>query len=259
VPLVSSLQALGHQQTFLIVAVLTMLVTISLGLFIRDAPHGVGSGASAHGESFVQSLHGLWAVLANRKLWPLFAMGSCFGMPFQTVGGLWAGPYLLDVYKMNQAQVSLAVLAMVAAFHVGNLLYGPLERVVGSQKRTIVGGVVTMVGLLLVLAAWPGLGLTPTIVLLVLFCLCTPFYPVLAAHCREFVPLSRAGRAIACVNLMGLTTIFVTQKLTGWIVEFTASAEGVTTAVGYRLVFVCIAVILGVGVSGYLRVRDAPR
>jgi predicted MFS family arabinose efflux permease len=257
-PMVWALQSLGHQQTFLIVAALTALVTVALGCFVRDAPQGVASGASGHGESFAQSVRGLWAVLADRRLWPLFAMGSCFSVPFNTIGGLWAGPYLLDVYRMDKGQASLALLAMVVAFHLGNLLYGPLERAVGSRKWTIVGGVAMMIVLLLVLAGWPALGLMPTIVLLVLFCLCTPFYPVLAAHCREFVPLSRAGRAIACVNLMGLSTVFVVQKLTGWIVESTAAEDGVTTSAGYRLAFLSLALVLGVAVSGYLRVRDAP-
>jgi predicted MFS family arabinose efflux permease len=258
-PLVLSLAALGLQQTFLIVALLTMLVTIALGLFIRDAPPGADSGTAAgHRESLGQSLRGLWAVLSDRKLWPLFAMGSCFSMPFNTVGGLWAGPYLLDVFKMDKTQASLAILAMVAAFHLGNLLYGPLERAVGSQKRTIVAGVLVMIALLALLAVGPALGLTATIVLLVLFCLCTPFYPVLGAHCREFVPLSRAGRALACVNLMGLMVVFSMQKLSGWLVELGASIGDGLAANGYRMVFVCIAVILGIAVSGYLQVRDAP-
>ncbi|MFT5173914.1 MAG: MFS family permease [Gammaproteobacteria bacterium] len=258
-PLVLSLHGWGLQRTFLAVAVLTTVVTIAVGVFIRDAPPGADSGAAGRGESLAQSLRGLWAVLSNKKLWPLFAMGSCFSMPFNTVGGLWAGPYLWDVYSTDKTQTSLVILAMVAAFHVGNLLYGPLQRAVGSQKRTIVAGVLVMIVLLLLLAVGPGLGLTVTIVLLVLFCLCAPFYPVLAAHCRDFVPLSRAGRAIACVNLMGLTMVFIMQKLSGWMVEFGASVADATAGVGYRLVFVCIALILSIAVAGYLRVGEAPR
>jgi hypothetical protein len=57
---------------------------------------------------------------------------------------------------------------------------------------------------------------------------------------------------------MGLTTVFVLQKLTGWMVEVTRDADGATTALGYRLVFVTIAIALSVGLAGYLRVRDVP-
>ena len=67
-------------------------------------------------------------------MWPLFAMGTCFSLPFNTIGGLWAGPYLLDVHALGKATVSYALLAMVAAFHLGNLLYGPVERRLASRK-----------------------------------------------------------------------------------------------------------------------------
>ena len=113
----------------------------------------------------------------------------------------------------DMGRMVITVLGMVAAFHLGNLAYGPAERALGPRKWTVLGGAATMIALLLVLAGWPGLGSGPTVALLIAFCLFTPFYPVLAAHCRGFVPLARAGRAIACVNLMGLTTVFLMQKL----------------------------------------------
>ena len=127
-----------------------------------------------------------------------------------------------------------------------------------GRKRTVVGGVVALIALLVVLAAWPRPPASPAIALLVVFCLCTPFYPVLAAHCRGFVPLARAGRAIACVNLMGLTTTFAVQKLTGWLVEATASEGGATTLLGYRIVFATVAAALALGLWGYSRAQDVP-
>jgi len=258
VPLLLALEALGHQRTFLGVAAATLLVTVAIGLFVRDAPEGQQSAASGRGETLAQSVRGLWAVLAERRLWPVFAMGACFTAPFAVVGGLWAGPYLVDVHGLGREQASFAVLAMVAAFHLGNLGYGPLERFLGTRKWTVVSGVISMIALLSVLAAWPGMAAVATVAVLVLYCLCTPFYPVLAAHCRAFVPLGRAGRAISVVNLTGLVTVFALQKLTGWMVEVTRASDGTTTAPGYRLVFVTLALALLLAVTGYLRVRDAP-
>ena len=185
-------------------------------------------------------------------------MGSCFSLPFNAVGGLWAGPYLLDVQGLTREQASVGVLAMVVAYHLGNLAYGPVERMFDSRKWTVTGGVALMIGLLVVVAVSPGLAAGSAIVLMVLVCLFAPFYPVLAAHCRGFVPLSRAGRAISCVNLMGLTTLFAMQKLTGWMVELTAAPDGSTTLLGYRLAFATIALALAVALAGYLRVRDVP-
>jgi len=258
VPLVLSLEAFGHRRTFLVVAAATLLFTAVLGLLVRDAPPGSDPLATGRGETLRQSLRGLWAVLTERRLWPVFAMGSCFSLPFNAVGGLWAGPYLLDVHGLTPEQAGFGVLAMVVAFHLGNLLYGPVERALASRKRTIAGGVVLMVSMLAVLAVLPDPGVAASIALLVAFCLCAPFYPVLAAHCRGFVPLARAGRAIACVNLMGLATLFAMQKATGWLVELTAAADGSTTAAGYRLAFASIGLLLAAALAGYLRVRDVP-
>jgi predicted MFS family arabinose efflux permease len=258
VPLVLALESLGHQRTFLTISALTLVMTVAIGLYVRDAPPGQDGEATGRGETLAQSLRGLWAVLMERRLWPVFAMGACFSMPFATVGGLWAGPYLLDIQGLNKEQAGFAVLVMVAAFHLGNLGYGPVERAFATRKWTIVGGVLAMIALLSVIAVLPGPGLVSAVLLLTLVCLCAPFYPVLAAHTRGFVPLSRVGRAIACVNLMGLTTLFLMQKFTGWLVEITASAEGETTALGYRLAFASIAVALVLALLGYLRVRDVP-
>ena len=36
------------------------------------------------------------------------------------------------------------------------------------------------------------------------------------------------------MNLVGLATVFVVQKITGWLVEATAAADGTTTLLGYR-------------------------
>lgn len=257
VPLVLTLEALGHERTFLAVAGATLLITIAIGLFVRDGPPGREGDLTARGETLMQSLRGLWAVATERRLWPVYAMGACFSMPFATVGGLWAGPFLLDVHGFDREQAGLAVLAMVVAFHLGNLAYGLVERLFATRKWTVVGGVLVMTLLLVIMSALPGTGAITAVVMLTLVCLCAPFYPVLAAHCRGFVPSGRVGRAIACVNLMGLSTLFLMQKFTGWVVELT-SVDGATTALGYRLAFASIAVVLIIAVAVYLRARDVP-
>ena len=257
-PLVLLLEGIGRQWTFVWVAAATLIVTLAIGVIIRDTPPGHTGERRSTGESLNESLRGLWEVVTDRKLWPVYAMATCFSVPFHAIGGLWAGPFLLDVHGFNEEQASFGVLAMVAAFHLGNLLYGPAERLFKTRKWTVVGGVLIMIAILLVLSTVPAMGVYPAVVLLVAFCLLSPFYPVLAAHCRGFVPMARAGRAIACVNLMGLTTVFTLQKLTGFMVDATATPDGETTVLGYRLVFVTLAVVLTLAVSGYLKARDVP-
>ena len=248
-PLVFALERAGHQVTFMVVFAVTLLVTLAIGLFVRDAPAGKPSGRPETPETLVQSLRGLKEVALQRELWPLYAVGACYAMPFNAIGGLWSGPYLREVHGLSNEQAGLLLMAMVAAFHLGNLGYGPLERRFKARKPTVSAGLAAMIGTLVLLALFPAMSLPVAAVLLVLFCLCSPYYPVLAAHVREFVPIARAGRAIACVNLVGLGSVFAMQKISGLVVD----AGG---AHAYPVVFALVALALLVALVLYQRANE---
>jgi hypothetical protein len=115
-----------------------------------------------------------------------------------------------------------------------------------------------MLSCLLPLALLPHLPLAVVVPLLVVFAFCSPFFVTLAAHCRGFVPVHRVGRAIACINLMGLVNVFVLQAAAGVLVDGATGAGGQATSSGYRLVFAMVAGILVVTGAIYTRVRDVP-
>jgi hypothetical protein len=68
----------------------------------------------------------------------------------------------------------------------------------------------------------------------------------------------RVGRAIACINLMGLVNVFVLQAAAGVLVEGVTGGEPEAAAAGYRSVFLLVAIVLMVAGSVYTRVRDVP-
>jgi hypothetical protein len=138
------------------------------------------------------------------------------------------------------------------------MAYGPLDRIFNTRKRVVLGGVAGMLSCLLPLAAFPHLPLAVVVPLLVTFAFCSPFFVTLAAHCREFVPVQRVGRAVACINLMGLVNVFVLQAAAGVLVEGVNGAEPGAAAAGYRLVFAMVAIVLIITGSIYTRVRDVP-
>ena len=146
---------------------------------------------------------------------------------------------------------------MMLAFHVGYLAYGPLDRLFASRKRVVLGGVAGMIATLLGLCARPEPPLVPVLVLLTIFSLCAPFYITLAAHCRDFVPIQRVGRALACINLGGLVGVFVLQAGTGLLMETVADGGAGSEATGYRLVFLTLALVLVAAAVPYAGIRDA--
>lgn len=209
-------------------------------------------------EGIWQSLRGLWEVASDRNLLHIYIMGSCFTAPFLTVGGLWAGPYLRDVYALTNTQSSYVLFAMMLALYLGYVAYGPMDRIFNTRKWVVLGGVAGMLLCLLPLAVIPNLPLVVVVPLLVIFAFCSPFFVTLAAHCRGFVPVHRVGRAIACINLMGLVNVFVMQAAAGVLAEGVTGGQGEAAANGYRLVFAMVAVVLAVTGSVYTRVRDVP-
>ena len=257
-PLALTLGQVGFAPTFATLGVLTLAFSAAIYFVVVDGP---GAGGSRHGhvvEGIWQSLRGLWEVASDRKLLPVYIMGSCFTAPFLTVGGLWAGPYLRDVHGLTNTQSSYVVLAMMLALYLGYMVYGPLDRVFNTRKWVVLGGVAGMLACLLPLAIIPKLPLVVVVLLLVVFAFCSPFFVTLAAHCRGFVPVHRVGRAISCINLMGLVNVFVMQAVAGVLVEGVAGGQGQALADGYRWVFAMVAVVLILTGSVYTRVRDVP-
>jgi predicted MFS family arabinose efflux permease len=187
----------------------------------------------------------------------IFAMGFCFAAPFMTIGGLWAGPYFIKIQNLDTETASLLLLSMVVAMHLGTYCYGPLERLAGSRKRLILAGVGVEIAALSILVVWPDAPLAIAGVSLFVFGLAAPFYVVLVAHARSFVPPRRAGRAFTCINLAGLTGVFVMQSGTGALIDLVARTGG-APATGYRLVFLSVIVILVASAVIYRRQPEIP-
>jgi hypothetical protein len=199
----------------------------------------------------------LLVVMRMPELRRIFAMGFCFAAPFMTIGGLWAGPYFTTIQNLDTKAASLFLLSLIVALHLGTYCYGPLERLAQSRKRLILTGVGIEIAALSVLVAWPDAPLAVAGASLFVFGLAAPFFVVLAAHARIFVPARRVGRAITCITLVGLTGVFVMQTGTGALIDLVARAGG-TPATGYRLVFLSVIVILVASALIYRRQPETP-
>lgn len=256
-PLAYALGHFGLPATFLWLAAATAAVTLALHFGLRDHPADAPGDTVAQAETLGQTISGLLVVVRMPELWRIFAMGFCFSAPFMTIGGLWAGPYFITVQNLDSETASLFLLSLVVALHLGTFCYGPLERLAKSRKRLILSGVGVEIAALSVLVIWPGAPLAIAAASLFIFGLAAPFFVVLAAHARSFVPARRAGRAITCINLAGLTGVFLMQSGTGAVIDLVESTGG-TPETGYRLVFLCVIIILIASAMIYGRQPEVP-
>jgi predicted MFS family arabinose efflux permease len=256
-PLAYALEQFGWQATFLSVAAMTAVVTLGLFFGLRDRPPDAPGAAPVKAESFGETIAGLLVVMRMPELRRIFAMGFCFTAPFMTVGGLWAGPYFIEVQGLDAGTASLFLLALVVALHLGTFCYGPLERLTRSRKRLILTGVGVEIVSLGLLVIWPDAPLVLAGVSLFIFAMAAPIYVVLVAHARRFVPARRAGRALTCINLAGLTGVFVMQSGTGALIELVVRTGGAPVT-GYRLAFLSVIAILAVSALIYRKQPESP-
>ena len=256
-PLAFALGQFGLPATFLGIAAATAVVTLVLYFALRDRPPDAPDAPARSAETLGETIAGLLVVMRMPELRRIFAMGFCFAAPFMTIGGLWAGPYFTTIQNLDAGTASLFLLGLVIALHLGTFCYGPLERLARSRKRLILAGVGVEIAALSVLVVWPDAPLAIAGASLFVFALAAPFYVVLAAHARSFVPARRAGRAMTCINLAGLTGVFVMQSATGALIDLVERSGG-AAATGYRLVFLSVIVILVASAAIYRRQPEAP-
>jgi len=252
-PLAIMLQKFGFTQSFLLLAAAILVLTALIFFCVHDRPPGMEQPTRPK-ESVGKAFAAILAMMKDRDIRGTLIMASCFAAPFSTIGGLWAGPYLRDVHGLDQTGAGYVLLVMVLALNGGTLAFGPLDRIFNSRKKVVLGSCVAMVLTLGTLALVPHPPFWFALSMLVLFCVSSPFFVVLAAHCRGFVPDYLAGRAITCMSLVGVGMIFVAQWVTGFIVDF-ASGDADTA---YRLVFAAVAGLILVASLFYARIRDIP-
>jgi predicted MFS family arabinose efflux permease len=252
VPLGFFLQSAGWTPTFLGIALITLAVIGLCFMVLRDGPPG-SEARGKRPESLAESLRGLLAVLADGDVRRIMAMATCVIAPFMCVGGLWAGPYLQVVHGLDPVEASWVLLGMITAANIGTLLYGPLDRWLGSRRKVVLGGAAATMTMLAALALWPAPGLWLAIVMFLLFAVVTQFYVMLTAHSRGFVPIERTGRVFTTINLFALGSAFLAQWLTGLLVALPGGGLGTET--GFRLAFGFLALML---LGAILVYRPAP-
>lgn len=249
-PFAWSAATFGWRNSFLGLAVVTLVVVVLFYATVRDRPPG-SSLPTTHRESLRDVFSGLLQVWRTPGLLPLLSMHFFAYATMLTVLGIWGGPYLFDVYKLDGVERGNVLLVMGVAQTLGILAYGPMDRVLRSRKKVVVGGAIISAFFLGVLAlvAHPPLWLA--VVLLVAACFFCAFGTVIVAQGRTLFPDRLGGRAVTTVNLAQCLGLTVLPALTGCIVDAYGAND-----LAYRLVFATLAGGLLLGLIPYSRSPD---
>ena len=249
-PLAWIAATVGWRNGFIGLAAVTVIVAVTFYVFVRDRPPDKPAPV-ARRESLGEIVKGLQEVWTTPGLMPVLAMHFFAYATMLTVLGVWGGPYLYDVHKLDAVQRGNVLLAMGVAQIAGILAYGPMDRLLRSRKKAVLGGAAISLALLVLLALWPKPPLGVTVVLLTAFCFFCAFGTVIVAQGRALFPDRLAGRGVTTVNMAQCLGLAVLPALVGYIVEAFGNGD-----LAYRVAFGVLGMGLILGASVYVRSRD---
>lgn len=236
---------------------LAMLGTgLLIYIFVRNSPaeHGLPSLAMIDGlppaPEAPQSLplwQGVRIVLQERNTWLLGVYGFLLFGTMTMMQGLWAVPYLMDVYGYRQQEAAAALTLWSVGLIIGCTLWGYVaDQVIGTRKGVVVPGAAVYALLWVLLVVYPE-GLSPGMVHLALFWggLFAPTFVPSYAQLKDSVPPQVVATAM---GLLGFCLWFggaCYQQVSGVILASFPKVAGHTPVTAYRLVFgLCLASVM---------------
>jgi predicted MFS family arabinose efflux permease len=252
-PLAFMAELMGWRGAFLGMGGVVLATAALVGLVVHDAPHG--TDPSARHESVAAALRGVLEVLRNRRLWAIVPMSFTGYAVLVTVRGLWAGPYLAEVFALAPVARGNALLLMSVAMILGTMAYGALERRLDRRREPVLAGSAMVVLILLLLGLAPVPSAAMASALLAGLGLFGMTYALLMAQGRRFLADHEIGRGLTFLNGACFTGAALVQAASGVVIDL-ARAAGTTTAGAYGVLFLFLAALLATALAIYSRSPD---
>lgn len=253
-PLATIIDAVGWRPAVLAVGLFTLAIAILGSITIRNAPPHVPRPVFQP-TGWHSMLNGFREIFGNRGFLRLLAMGTVAFAPITTVAGLWGGPYFQQVHGYDTQEAGAVLFALFMMTMVGGLVFGPLDRLLGTRKKVVFGGAVGSALCVGAVAVFGGLPPVAVIVLLLGMTLCQNFYLTLNAHNRALVGDHLVGRASTLITVAAVGGIPVMQGGFGIALDW-GQAMGMTVEQSYRLGFGFIAASVFVAGLVYAGAED---
>jgi MFS family permease len=254
-PFALAVAAVGWRSTFIGVAVLMVLVTISVMLVVRE-----DTGArrfEPRKESFAESVAGLRAAIRTPSVVPIFFLHLVTHASFVLVVGLWGGPYLTHIYGYDLTARGNMLFAAAIAQVAAAFVWGPSDRLFRCYKVPVLLGAGATSVILALVAAF---GVLPPIWLLAWFLLIgalSAYTPVMIAHGKSLFEPHLVGRGMTLLNMGTMGGVFLTQLISGFVIDLFPVENGAYALDAYRLVFGLQALAVAAACLVYWRlVRD---
>jgi sugar phosphate permease len=255
-PLAMISSRLGWRLSFVLVGIFTLILGMLVWVVVRDRPSASSAGSAAVrlGSDRIPLADGVKKVLGEKAFWPLAVWFFFDCAVFFSFGGLWGGPYLMQVYGLDKPHAG-SVLSMLA---VGIIIGSPCLGIVSGKFFRGRKPVIVMTAAMTVVLTAPLAFATArlSIPLLYLICFGIGFFTAAAAvigfaSVKELYPGGMAGTSTGILNIFPFAGGALFQPLLGWVLEGYHRSGGGFAPEGYgaafRILFGCAVVSLLAG------------
>jgi predicted MFS family arabinose efflux permease len=252
-PFAFAVATVGWRVSFVIIAAAMVAAALVIALVV---PKDESADAPRPPESLRASLAGTLEAVRTPSFWPVFLLQLTGYSSFVLVVGLWGGPYLTHVYGYSLTERGNMLLLTVVAQVVGSFLWGMSDRLFDSYKIPVLTGSLLTAGLMALAAI---VGVFSSAGLLAWFIALgglSAYLTVLIAHGKSLFPPNLVGRGLTLFNMATMGGVFLTQAVTGMIIDLFPQVNGGYALYAYRTVFALQAVCILLGCLAYLRARD---
>ncbi|TKJ40544.1 MFS transporter [Candidatus Aerophobetes bacterium Ae_b3b] len=261
---------LGWRVTFIIIGLVSLVLALLTYLIVRDHPAELGvSGilkaegttSSSSGEQKLPLLQGVKMVLSEKKFWPLAVWFFCTGGILFGFGGLWAGPYLMQVYNLSKAQTGNILMMIAVGMIVGSPMLGLLsEKVFHGRKLVLLISSSTLTGIwVLFVLLVDGLSVFFLYGLFFLLGIFASGIVVIGfAAAKELFPAQIAGTSTGMVNLFPFAGGALFQPVIGLVLDYSGKLDNIYSIEAYRISFVGFLLAAILALISVLFMRETP-
>ncbi|MGZ8325487.1 MAG: MFS transporter [Rhodoplanes sp.] len=256
-PLAYATAAIGWRASFAVIAAAMAGLGLLVAGLIRD---GAKERAAESGrESLMDSLRGVAGAWRFPDVGRLFLLNLSAYSSYVLVIGLWGGPYLTHVYGYDLKERGTLLFVAAATQVLGMIAWGATGRLFNGYKLAVYSGCGSTLALLLVVGL---AGTLPPVALwgwFAAFGACSAFMPVVIAHGKALFPTPLVGRGITLLNMGTMGGGFVSQFVSGFVLELYPAQAGAYPLAAYRAIFLLQAGFAAIGLLFYRSTREPTR
>lgn len=252
-PLVALMAAIGWRSSMTFVGIASLVVAVLLYMFLRNKPEDVGGanindiqGITAVSTTPIGIVESLGILVRNYNFWTIAAMFFVLYGTIMGFQGMWAGPYLMNVYHLTKAEAASILMLIPIGMIFGCPISGVVaDKLIKSKKKVVMIGVfmniLTWIPLVFMIDSM-GLGLIR--VLMFVYGFFGGFFVIMYANLKENIDLRMAGTGVGFLNVFVFGGGAIYQQVMAGIIAKAPVTNKIIATSGFKSAFMLCLVTL---------------